>query len=181
MHPLRSITTLLAALALTSLIALGCNPGTEEPDAPAAPAGSTSSAGDPGGETSAGAPSEDRAPGELDPSRFPTDLPEGVEAAVPDNFPSDLPIYPGAQAAQGRGVEVEGVPMSAVQLVTGDAADAAYDFYSRQLESEGWTIDESKDLGRGATIQASKGDREVSILISPSADGGADIFVVTGG
>jgi hypothetical protein len=65
--------------------------------------------------------------------------------------------------------------------VTGDAADAAYDFYSRQLESEGWTIDESKDLGRGATIQASKGDREVSILISPSADGGADIFVVTGG
>ena len=69
MHPFRSITTLLAALALTSLIALGCNPGTEEPDAPAAPSGSTSSAGDPGGETSGGAPSADRATGELDPSR----------------------------------------------------------------------------------------------------------------
>ena len=180
MHSFRSITTLLAALALTSLIALGCNPGTEEPDAPAAPSGSTSAAGAPGDETSAGAPSADRAPGELDPSRFPTDLPEGVEAAVPDNFPSDLPIYPGSQPAQGRGVEVEGVPMSAVQLVTNDAPSTAYDFYTRELEAEGWTIDEAKDLGRGATIQASKGDRKVSMLISPSSDGGADIYVVTG-
>ena len=44
-----------------------------------------------------------------------SELPEGVTAAVPDNFPSDVPLYPGAQPAQGKGVEIA---RSAVEVVS---------------------------------------------------------------
>jgi len=187
MDRFRSLWTPVATVALTCLLvalAAGCNSGTEEPQAPAAPSTSDTMADSPDstatpeeGETSASAPS----PAELDSSRFPRELPPGVEAAIPNNFPSDLPIYPGSEPAQGRGAELDGVEMSAVQLVTGDSPQQAYDFYKNKLESDGWTIENSRDLGKNAAISAVKGERKISLLIAPSPDGGADIYFITQG
>ena len=166
-NPATAVTLigLLVGLALTT----GCESGTEEPAAPAAPATSTGDApdamaGTEGGEAASDAPAR----AEVDSSRFPTDLPEGVEAAIPYNFPTDLPIYPGSQPAQGRGAELDGVEMSAVQLVTGDSPQQAYDFYKSKLESDGWTIENSRDVGKNAAISAAKGDRKISLLIAPA-------------
>jgi hypothetical protein len=181
MDRFRSLTTLVAAAALTGLLAIwtaGCYSGTEEPKAPeAAPTTEPGSA-------TAGTESAGEAEGsarKIDPSRFPKDLPEGVEAAIPSNFPSDLPIYPGSEPAQGRGVRHEDIEMSALQLVTLDSPEQAFEFYRDNLESTGWTIENSQDLGENAAISAAKGDRKVSILFSPASDGGADIFVITEG
>jgi len=182
MDRFRSLSTLVMAVALTGLLA-ACNSGTEEPKAPAAP--STSSSSSQGGTDSTAAAGDaasarPRSGDRPDSSRFPKELPDGVEASIPHNFPADLPIYPGSEPAQGRGVELDGVAMSAVQLVTLDSPEQAFAFYKDKLESDGWTIENSQ-VGENASLSAAKGDRKVSFLIAPSEDGGADIYVITQG
>jgi len=160
-----------------ALLAIACDSGTQGPDAPEQADARSLAAEDPEG--SEGSPMSEEP---IDPSRFPQDLPEGVEAAIPYNFPSDLPVYPGAKPAAGRGVEKDGgVQLSGVQLVTQDAPSKARRFYERELEAKGWTIDNVREIGDNTAISASKGGMKTSLLIAPSADGGSDIFVVSEG
>jgi hypothetical protein len=174
---------LLATLFALVAFALGCDSGTQEPAAPA-PEMPEATAGVDDATGSESAPAAPAAPvareGEIDPSRFPTDLPEGVTAAVPDNFPSDIPLYPGAQAAQGKGVEMEGSPQSAVQLVSNDALADVHKFYSDELAAKGWTFEQDTETEVGATIKATKGDCQTHIMIMPAPGGGSDIYIVTG-
>jgi hypothetical protein len=176
-----TLRALLCALALTGFLALGCDSGTQEPDAPEAKPAEYGAANT----TSQTTPEESNRPsgearsGEVDSSRFPRDLPEGVSAAVPSNFPSDISIYPGSSAAQGRGVEVEGSPMSAVQLITNDAAADVYDFYVNDLRKQGWEVSDGQIFGNNSGIQATKGECSASIMISPAEGGGSDIYVIT--
>ncbi len=171
--------TLLTAFFAIVLLALACDSGTQEPEAPtpAAPEATGDAGSTADGSDSAPAPMAHQ--GEIDSSRFPTELPEGVSAAVPDNFPTDVPIYPGAQAAQGKGVEVEGSPQSAVQFVTNDAYPDVHKFYSEQLQAKGWTLSEDAENEGAATIQAAKGDCKTNVLIIPAEGGGSDIFIVS--
>lgn len=167
------------ALSLT-LLTLACDSGTQGPDAPKQADARSLAADDSGAETAPDGSGMSKEP--IDPSRFPQDLPEGVEAAMPYNFPSDLPVYPGAQPAAGRGVEKDGgIQLSGVQLVTRDAPSKARRFYERELEAKGWTIDDVREIGDNTAISASKGGVKTSLLIAPSADGGSDIFVVSEG
>jgi len=164
-----------------ALLAIACDSGTQGPDAPEQAADRSLSADG----SNAGGPADDESAMSeepIDPSRFPQDLPEGVEAAMPYNFPSDLPVYPGAQPAAGRGVEKDGgIQLSGVQLVTRDAPSKTRRFYERELEAKGWTIDDVREIGDNTAISASKGGMKASLLIAPSADGGSDIFVVSEG
>ena len=102
-----------------------------------------------------------------------------MSASVPDNFPTDVPVYPGAQAAQGKGVEIEGSPQSAVQFLTNDAYGDVRRFYTEQLTSKGWTIDEDSENEASATLRASKDNCKVDVLVTPAEGGGSDIFIVT--
>lgn len=175
----RSLRAILCALALTGFLAIGCDSGTQEPDAPKSePAeyGMTEPSTSP---EPAKRPAGEARSGEVDSSRFPSDLPEGVEAAVPDNFPSDISIYPGASPAQGRGIDQDGSPMSAVQLVTNDAAPDVYDFYLNDLRSNGWDVSDGQTFGNNSGIQATKGECTAQLLISPAEGGGSDVYVVT--
>lgn len=179
MDRVRTLSSLLAALFVTALLALGCDSGTQEPAAPA-PEDSSSAAGMAAGSSGAppdsgGTPNE---ASEVDPSRFREDLPEGITAAVPGNFPEEIPIYPGSQASQGKGADRDGVPMSAVQLLTNDRPGEVTDFYRDRFEGDGWEID-TREMNGNSAISASKGDCRASVLIAPSADGGSDIFIVT--
>lgn len=177
-RPASSLLVWFAAPALCALLALACDSGTQEP-APPAPEPTTSAAADSGSKPSAADPSADRSAAPIDPARIPRDLPEGVSAEIPDNFPEDLPVYPGATPAQGRGAELDGVPMSAVQLMTTDAPSRVLDYYRAELERSGWTIEESREMGDNASMTATKGDCEASVLITPASDGGSDIYLVS--
>ncbi len=170
---------LLTAFFAIALLALACDSGTQEPEAPAPAA--PEATGDAGSATddSGAAPAPMARQGEIDSSRFPTELPEGVTAAIPDNFPTDVPIYPGAQAALGKGIEIEGSPQSAVQFLTNDAYPDVHKFYSEQLQGKGWTLSEDTENEGAAMIQAAKDDCKASIIIRPAEGGGSDIFVVT--
>lgn len=180
-RPARRLTgpALLVALFALVLLALACDSGTQEPAAPAAEATDTAPDSAATEESTGSAPAAVAREGAIDSARFPTELAEGATAAVPDNFPSDIPIYPGAQAAQGKGIEIEGSPQSAVQLLTNDALGDVHKFYSTELGSKGWTLDVDEEKDGGATIQATKDNCKTNIMITPAEGGGSDLFIVS--
>src|SRR5678816_495990 len=81
---LRRGATLVAVLFALVLLAAACDSGTQEPAAPEAAAPeATADAGAPA-ESTGDAPAGVAREGEIDSARFPTELPEGATAAVPD-------------------------------------------------------------------------------------------------
>jgi hypothetical protein len=175
-----TLRLLVTALAFSLVgLAVACDSGTQEPDAPkpstefgAAPsAGSTPKPAP----TAAAQPPRD---GSIAPERFPTELPDGITAEIPDNFPSSIPIYPGAQAAQGKGAEVNGSPVSGVQLLSNDSPGEIFAFYEEQLKANGWDITESQNDQMSSSITATKGGCKAALFIQASPQGGSDIFVI---
>jgi hypothetical protein len=175
----RSGAILIATLFTLVLLALGCDSGTQEPEAPTPEVPEAAADAEAPAESAGEAPAPVAREGEIDSSRFPADLPEGVTAAVPDNFPGDMPIYPGAQPAQGKGVEFEGAPQSAVQFVTNDALPDVHRFYSDELGAKGWTLDSDEETNAAVIIKATKGSCSSNILITPAEGGGSDIYIVS--
>ena len=148
------------AVALT-----GCDSGTQEPEAPAAEATEYSApAADDSVELPAAAASDD----------MPA-LPKGFEAAIPSNFPSNIPVFPGAAPTLGRGGNVDGSERSGVQLKADASPTEVLSYYESELVSNGWTVDESN----GMSITASNGDSEMMLFVSPSATGGSEVYVIT--
>lgn len=158
-----------ATLSLTFLaVALtGCDSGTQEPDAPAAEATEYSApAADDGDAPRAAAAAGDNMAA----------LPEGFEAEIPSNFPSTIPVFPGATPTLGRGGNVDGSERSGVQLQADASPTEVLSYYESELVSNGWTIGESN----GMSITASNGDSEKMMLfVSPSATGGSEVYVIT--
>jgi len=178
MDRIRHYLILAFALPLICAIAIGCNTGTEEPDAPRDEATSDTTSGtDSSAATSA---DEARPPDEIDPSRFP-EVPEGAEAALPSNFPSDLPVYPGSVPAQGRGVKDDGGDIAGVQLLTNDTPDQAYNFYYDQLEASGWGIltrADEEDGQKSITVEKD-GCKAIFMFVGSESGTGTDIFTVS--
>ena len=165
---------LIASLALVSFVAVGCDSGTQEPDAPAAkPMKIENSA------ASAPATTDDSGNVEFSASRYPADLPEGVTAAIPELFSKEFPLYPGSAPALGRGIDVEGRPMAALQLLSMDAPEKVYSYYREELENTGWVIEDREDFKGKNAISVSKGDCRASMFVAPTDDGGSDIFLMS--
>jgi len=164
------------ALACVGLAA-ACDSGTQEPDAPAAPNELGAAPAAPSPMPEAPAPQAPR-DGSIASERFPTDLPEGITAEIPYNFPSNIPIYPGAQAAQGGGAELEGSPVSGVQLLSNDSPSDIFAFYEDELRRNGWEITDSKNEPMASSITATNGNSKAALFIQTSPTGGSDIFII---
>lgn len=177
-RPIRAIAaagSVLIALALT-----GCDSGTQEPDAQEAE-GVEYSAPVPAAETpSTATDSTDTASsaGSAAADRYP-ELPDGAARAIPDNFPSDMPVYPGAEAAIGMGGSIANSNRSGVQLLSQDSPEKVRDYYTAELEAKGWEITDTGDNGgTGYTISATQGDSQTMFFITPKAGGGSDVYQV---
>lgn len=171
-------------LAMTLAVALvggvvACDSGTQEPDAPTPSNEYGATESTPAAQEPTTPQAQPPSDGSIAAERFPTELPEGVTAEIPYNFPASIPIYPGAQPAQGRGAEVEGSPVSGVQLLSNDPPGQIFDFYEQELQGNGWTIDKADSLGMGGSISASKDGCKTVVFVQPSPQGGSDIFVVS--
>lgn len=175
----KSTLVTLGLVAALMVLAAGCNSGTEEPAAPAPEMPTPSETPSASSGTDDAAAPTPFPKTEIDDSRFPKELPPGVAAEIPTNFPSELPVYPNAAPAQGRGGNVDGKEFSAVQLVSNDTPSEARSFYERELASKGWSIDKAEDRGVASSIAASRGGCKVSIMITPAEGGGSDIFNVS--
>jgi hypothetical protein len=157
--------------------AAACDSGTQEPDAPAE--SSEYGAAPPADSPSAAATApEIPRDGSIAAERFPEKLPDGITAEVPHNFPSSIPIYPGAQAAQGKGADDAGSALSGLQLLSNDPPTQIYAFYEDELKSKGWEITESSNDNLVSSITATNGSLKTAVFIQASPMGGSDIFII---
>lgn len=172
MDRIRKFLILGLTLPLIGAIALGCNTGTEEPDAP--------ETGDRTGATDGGSasPRPDTPADDIDTSRF-DEVPKGAAAAIPENYPADLPIYPGAVPSVGRGTSNDGTEVAGVKMLTNDPLDKTYDYYHDELESGGWTLGPAEDKN-GKSLSVTKGDCKAIFMFVPAeSGGGTDIITVS--
>ena len=160
----RKFSFLIAALALAGVFTVACDSGTQEPAAPDQPAPLTSS---------------DATDTQSDLAPLPTDLPEGTVAAIPETFADEVPIYPGAVPALGKGAVVDGVSMAGVHLESTDAPNKVYDFYVDKFSHEGWTIENRDGFAGKNAISATNGKCKALVMAAPAEGGGTDIFLIT--
>ena len=93
----------------------------------------------------------------------------GDSAEVPDGFPSDMPLYDGT-VVMGQAIEVDGETSYNVAIeVEDDVADIA-DWYSSELDAEGWTItfemSNDSDGMEMVTYQVEKGNMTGQVIIA---------------
>ncbi len=178
----RTSTSLTAAIAaaMVGLVALvGCESGTQEPDAPEAEAvefGAT-----PEADASSAAASRPASSGSIDPSRFPEELPEGAQAAIPENFPSTMPVYPNASPSMGMSGAVNDNERSGVALLSNDSLADVVAFYETNLDAGGWEITDTKVIGPNTSITATSDCGTTVLMLRTSEDGGTDIYQLTEG
>lgn len=161
MHRSRKLSLLIATVVLAGLFAVACDSGTQEPDAP---------------DTAMPLESGDATDAQATPQMA---TPEGEAADIPEEFPNDLPMYPGAVAAQSKGAVADGVPMAAVQLQSDDSPKEVYDFYMEKFEREGWTIETREGFEGRNAVSATNGECSATMLAAPNEEGGTSIFVFT--
>jgi hypothetical protein len=96
------------------------------------------------------------------------DVTIGDDAKVPKDFPSDVPIYPGARPTATMSEEGQG---TLVTFDLDDGPEKVYDFYQQQLADGGWEIASSASMGGQWMIRALKDDRAAHISIAGSETG----------
>ena len=91
--------------------------------------------------------------------------------SMPENWPSDIPAYPGATVSYSTAVNPQnGKPGMAVALMTKDDAKTVTEYYKKELAGNGWTVD-SVLGGAGTSIfSARKAGSMASFLIQGDKD-----------
>ncbi|MGQ9574010.1 MAG: hypothetical protein ACUVUC_01705 [Thermoguttaceae bacterium] len=85
----------------------------------------------------------------------------GAAAALPDGFPEDAPIYPGAKLTTSMTLP-EGMQVS---LQTADAAEKVSAFYKERLKAGGWELKATMDTGQAIMLLAEKEGRNLQTMI----------------
>ena len=152
----RITRSLAAAIALASL-ALACGGDESAPAEPAATPGEA-----------APAPSE-AAPAANMPAPGDAVAQEGV---VPEGYPSDVPVYPGA--TPGSSMAMPGVGVFAT-FVSNDSVEKILAHYREELTKGGWTVQDTAD---GMGIDATKESKSVTVS-ARQTDNGTEIAVNT--
>lgn len=159
---------LVCAIALGS-IAVACGNNEPETAAPAAtpaePAAPAPEAAPPA--AAIPAPDEDE-----DEEAVPVVVTEGV---IPEGFPSDVPIYPGASA--GSSMTTPGLGVFAT-FDTDDAVEAILAHYRSELAKNGWSL---VDTAQGDGVDGTKGDRSLKLRARRNEENRSEIAInVTG-
>lgn len=96
------------------------------------------------------------------------------EGEIPDNFPSDVPVYSEAEVITSS----ESGDNFTLALKSSDSVSEVSDFYKTKLADKGWTLSNPIDLSGSTTITATKGDRELNVVITPDTDSKTAIAIV---
>lgn len=102
----------------------------------------------------------------------------GKGAKLPESFPKDVPVYPGAEV----GMSFAQSDTYSVQLSTTDAMDKVAAYYKKELAANGWA--EKQTLNQGGdnpmqTVSCEKSDRNLTVMIM-GGKGKIDITLTTG-
>jgi len=93
--------------------------------------------------------------------------------ALPEGFPKDVPIYPGATVASSVAQEKQ----FHITLKAGDDVAQVADHYAAKLKENGWKIEATVNVADAKMFSAKKDKRAVSVIVSP--EGGKAIVAIT--
>ncbi|MFN7974357.1 MAG: hypothetical protein U0166_18745 [Acidobacteriota bacterium] len=99
--------------------------------------------------------------------------------AVPESFPKDVPVYPGA--TPGYGVTATGDKGATVAVLnTTDDPAKVLTFYQAELPKNGWEIKTTVDSkAEGGMLLATKDTRQATVMIGKGSDAGASTISLT--
>ena len=99
---------------------------------------------------------------------------------LPDGFPSDFPVYPGAKITSSwtsSGDDSKGI---SVVLETSDAPTKVADYYKTNIESKGWKTTASFSSEGTTTYSFEKGTTNGFVGIAKGEEGKTNISVTIG-
>ncbi|MDO8886462.1 hypothetical protein [Candidatus Oleimmundimicrobium sp.] len=100
----------------------------------------------------------------------------GTGSKIPDDWPSDMPVYPSAEIQGSWNMTGEaGAENIAVVLITQDSIDQVKDYYKQKLPANGWTIEDSGTFssaeGTFGGFTITKGSRNGNVTFGTSDEG----------
>ena len=87
---------------------------------------------------------------------------------VPDDYPKDVPLYEGTKVIMANSASEKHARH--LILESKDPADKIAEYYKKSLESNGWTIEGTMNMGEMNMFTATKDNRQLVVQISNSAD-----------
>ncbi len=102
----------------------------------------------------------------------------GEDVSLPEGFPDDVPIYPGATVVGSMQAAESG---RMVTLRTADAPDRVQDFYRERLAGGGWEIASEMNFGGQRMLTAEKDDRVAAVQVGTAEDGTRVVLTVSEG
>ncbi len=92
---------------------------------------------------------------------------------IPDNFPKDIPIYPGSTPSGSWSGSNSNKNESGhfVVLETGDSYDKVVAYYKAELPKQGWSIENALDSTDAAILTIKKDTRNGSVTIGRDGEG----------
>jgi hypothetical protein len=108
-----------------------------------------------------------------------TNVSFGSNAKLPENFPSDVPVFTPSSVLTSYSSKEGGKTNYSVTLTTKNTTvDAIVDFYRTQLASNGWNITTESDFFLKSLIAEKDGrDLTVSFLDTQDAETGVSIII----
>ena len=90
----------------------------------------------------------------------------GAGEKIPADFPSDVPIYPGAETLSA--VFYPDRDFGAARLLTDDDLEDVIAWYREKLQEEEWTLGTEESSRGGSRIPAWKADRQLMVRVEQS-------------
>ncbi len=87
----------------------------------------------------------------------------GDEIEIPDEFPKDVPIFPGSTPMAFMSAPGEGI---IVTFKSGEGQQDIFDFYQSSLADGGWAIVEDTKFTGQLSLDAIKDNRKVSVIVA---------------
>lgn len=102
------------------------------------------------------------------------------EAKIPADFPKDVPIYPGAKpgGTMSGSDKQNGKGYWLVLSTTDDKAKVSA-YYAKNLPANGWTADQTVDMGELSIIKATKDTTVTTITVTTDKDKKETIIMLT--
>ncbi|WP_445924920.1 S-layer homology domain-containing protein [Leptodesmis sp.] len=95
-----------------------------------------------------------------------------TSAQLPENFPSEIPRYPGAQLqvakASGADSPLPGAQSTLTEWNTSDTSDRVLAFYKEQLQTGNWTLEPTPLTAPQGTLVARQKDLKVTVTVPNS-------------
>ena len=103
--------------------------------------------------------------------------PVETSSHLPEGFPSDLPLYPGAKTTQGalRG------DLRMATFETSASTKEVSEFYKRELLGKGWALEADVQMGGQTMVSGTKGKRTAGIMILEMKNGAQIVVTVSKG